>query len=68
MNTLIDIALTIQPLKARHSPQWSCFVSLGRGHVCRHLRSHMETRTHPQQQKSLQLVRTFRSTYPLTFS
>lgn len=65
MNTLIDIALTIQPLKAHHSPTvellclpWerSCVQTAPYVPENRH--------THPQQQKLLQLLRTFNSAYP----
>lgn len=59
MNTLIDIALTIQPLKAHHSPTVE--------HLCLSWERSCEQTspcTHPRQQKSLQLARTVHSTYP----
>lgn len=41
MNTLFEIALTTQALKARHCPTEAA-LSLGRGRACRRLHAHLE--------------------------
>lgn len=46
MNTLIEIALTTQPLKARHSATAELLCLSGRGHACRWRHTHLDTCTY----------------------